>query len=91
MVTRAALLCGGEILPAHLGLVGGGSNDAAPAPSAVENFDMKENLRLVRAETEKRLIRAALSETKGNKVKAARLLSIDRKALYDKIKTYSLE
>jgi DNA-binding NtrC family response regulator len=91
VITRAALLCGGEILPAHLGL-GGGSGAAYPeAAPAIENFDMKENMRLVRAETEKRLIQAALVKTKGNKLQAAKLLSIDRKALYDKIKTYSLE
>jgi len=92
VITRAALLSSGEILPAHLGL-GGSGQEAAPAAvsGAPESFDMKENLRQARAETEKRLIRAALAETGGNKLRAAKLLSIDRKALYDKIKTYSLE
>ena len=90
VIIRAALLSGGEILPCHLGL-GGGEPSALNSSSAVpENFDLKENLRQARSETERRLIRAALSATNGNKVKAAKLLSIDRKALYDKIKTYSL-
>ncbi len=91
VITRAALLCAGEILPAHLGL--GGAEPAKGCASAPvpENFDLKENLRQARAETERRLICAALTQTNGNKVKAAKLLSIDRTALYDKIKTYSLE
>lgn len=92
VIIRAALLSGGEILPEHLGL---GRKAAVSAPAvtgaAVENFDLKENLKLSRASTERRLITAALAETGGNKLKAAKLLSIDRKALYTKIKEYSLE
>jgi DNA-binding NtrC family response regulator len=91
VITRAALLSGGEILPANLGLSGQGYAEPASAAIAPENLDMKEHLRQARAETEKRLIRAALAETGGNKLKAAKLLSIDRKALYDKIKAYSIE
>jgi DNA-binding NtrC family response regulator len=91
VITRAALLSSGEILPMHLGLGGSGEAVPATAPGAPENFSMKENLRQARAETEKRLIRAALAQTKGNKLRAAKLLAIDRKALYDKIKAYSLE
>jgi DNA-binding NtrC family response regulator len=91
VITRAALLSGGEILPAHLGLSDPGHAAAPDLPAAPESFDMKAHLRSARAETEKRLIRAALAKTGGNKVKAAKLLSIDRKALYDKIKAYSIE
>jgi two-component system response regulator HydG len=92
VIIRAALLSGGEILPSHLGLGGEAAAQSVPAsPGApVQNLNMKDSLRQARAETEKRLIRAALVETSGNKLKAAKLLSIDRKALYDKIKTYSL-
>ncbi len=91
VIIRAALLSGGEILPAHLGLGGEAAAQSVPVPGSDDiNFNMKESLRQARAETEKRLIRAALAETGGNKLKAAKLLSIDRKALYDKIKTYSL-
>ena len=90
VITRAALLCEGEILPSHLGLGGVEAVKGCALAPAPENFDLKENLRQARAETERRLICAALTATNGNKVKAAKLLSIDRKALYDKIKTYSL-
>lgn len=91
VIIRAALLCEGEILTSHLGLGGAEAVKGCPLAPASENFDLKENLRQARAETERRLICAALTATNGNKVKAAKLLSIDRKALYDKIKTYSLE
>ena len=90
VITRAALLCEGEILTSHLGLGGVEAVKGCALAPAPENFDLKENLRQARAETERRLICAALTATNGNKVKAAKLLSIDRKALYDKIKTYSL-
>jgi DNA-binding NtrC family response regulator len=91
VIIRAALLSGGEILPAHLSLGGVAAKSAVQVSALPESFDLKENLRAARAETECRLITAALAETGGNKLKAAKLLSIDRKALYTKIKEYSLE
>ncbi len=91
-IIRAALLSGGEIQPAHLALgasVPAGA--AAPLIPDVESFNLKESLKAARARTESRLIAAALAKTGGNKLRAAKLLSIDRKALYNKIKEYSLE
>lgn len=43
------------------------------------------------AEQERRRIREALEQTRYNKSKAARLLGIDRKTLYNKMKTYAME
>lgn len=89
-IIRAALLSGGEILPEHLSL---GVSPQAPVcrPQQAEDLDLKKNLRLARAETERRVIAAALLQTGGNKLKAAKLLSIDRKALYNKLKEYSID
>ncbi len=91
VITRAALLSGGEILPVHLGLGGEAQAASAPADTGAQDLDMKEGLRQARAFTETRLIKAALAKSGGNKVQAAKLLGIDRKALYDKIKAYSIE
>jgi DNA-binding NtrC family response regulator len=90
-IIRAALLSGGEILPEHLALGGAVPQAGTGAASAPENFDLKDNLHQARERTERRLITAALAQTGGNKLKAAKLLSIDRKALYNKLKEYSLE
>lgn len=49
-----------------------------------------ENLHLHDGETEKRRIINALQQTNNNKTKAAILLNIDRKTLYNKIKLYNL-
>ena len=91
-IIRAALLSGGEIMPEHLALGGqpAAQDKNCPAP-ATGNFDLKENLRQARAETERRLLTAALAQTGGNKLQAAKLLDIDRKALYNKLKEYSIE
>jgi len=47
--------------------------------------------RLSLPELEKETILEALRETGWNKSKAARLLNIDRKALYNRLKKYNLE
>ncbi|HCC49105.1 MAG TPA: hypothetical protein DEQ38_13465 [Elusimicrobia bacterium] len=90
-IIRAALLSEGKIMPEHLALGGKAAPQQPNAPAAPENFDLKDNLRQSRAVTERRLITAALAATGGNKLKAAKLLAIDRKALYTKLKEYSLE
>ncbi|MDF1550990.1 MAG: helix-turn-helix domain-containing protein [Bacteroidales bacterium] len=41
--------------------------------------------------TEKEVIIKALSESNNNKSKAAKILNIDRKTLYNKIKLYNIE
>lgn len=43
------------------------------------------------AEVEEELIRKALDQTKGNKVKTAAILGISRSSLYDKMQAYGLE
>lgn len=50
-----------------------------------------ESLALHNAQTEQQRIEAALRATHGNKSKAAQLLAVDRKTLYNKMKKYDLQ
>jgi len=65
---------------------------ASPGPSFTEVFVPKAaESALTLDEMEKRQIVEALRRSKGKKVEAARLLGIDRKRLYRKMKKYGLE
>lgn len=48
----------------------------------------EEALKLPLAEMEKRHIQRVLASTNGNKTRAARILGIDTKTLYNKLKSY---
>lgn len=60
---------------------GGGTN----------NIFKQEDLKLYSSKNEEQLIRAALEKAKYNKTKAAQILGIDRKTLYNKLKLYDIE
>lgn len=49
---------------------------------------IEETLKLTLAEMEKRHIQRVLASTGGNKTRAARILGIDTKTLYNKLKSY---
>ncbi|GAG20730.1 unnamed protein product, partial [marine sediment metagenome] len=100
-IIRAALLADSRILPEHLQLPGdvpsslhnftpAAPQSATQAAVSPENLDLKFAVKSVAAEAEKRLIVKALEITGNNKVKAARLLKIDRKALYNKLHQHKL-
>ena len=55
-----------------------------------ENPEMEETFALHDEETEKHRILKALQQTGNNKTKAATLLGIDRKTLYNKLKLYQI-
>ncbi|MCG2724892.1 MAG: sigma-54 dependent transcriptional regulator [Elusimicrobia bacterium] len=55
-----------------------------------EDYDIKKVVKSAGAEIEKRMISKALIKAKGNKVLSAKILGIDRKALYYKIKEYGI-
>jgi len=92
VITRAVLMAEGEVLPSHLGLGGGPAAQVSPACGGeVKDFDLKKAAKEAAAEVEKRVIAAALEASGGNKVKAAKMMGIDRKALYNKIEEYNIK
>jgi DNA-binding NtrC family response regulator len=86
VLARAAILAHGRpVLPDDLRRVGrpsGEAPSAAPAPS----FSLQE----VPAETERRVIVQALVETGWNRTRAAQLLGMSRRQLFDKVRQYGL-
>ena len=54
----------------------------------ISDNTMDDTLRMPLAEVEKRHIMRVLSSTGGNKTRAARILGIDTKTLYNKLKAY---
>lgn len=56
-----------------------------------ENLPSHTNIQLKNVEHEQDLIRKALQECGNNKTRAAQLLGIDRKTLYNKLKIYQLD
>lgn len=81
IVKRATLLAQGSFITlAELG------TELLEAPS----FNTT-NMALRNEETEKEHILEALRQTGNNKSKAAQLLDIDRKTLYNKLKLYNID
>ncbi len=54
----------------------------------IADNSIDETLKLTLAEVEKRHIQRVLASTGGNKTRAARILGIDTKTLYNKLKSY---
>lgn len=79
VMRRATLLAKGK----HIGLSGLERSMAPSTPT--------EPLALHDEQTEQQRIEAALRATGGNKSKAAQLLAVDRKTLYNKMKRYGMD
>jgi len=75
------------------GLIAAEQLDPSPAPTA-KPFDqvaLEDGFHEVTARLERRLIERALAQTGGNRTRAAELLKINRRLLYDKLKEFGLE
>lgn len=81
MIKRATLLAQNNLI----GLAELGDEISDPTSSPAPSMALKNE------ETEKEQIKEALRQTNNNKSKAAQLLNIDRKTLYNKLKLYGLE
>lgn len=84
MVKRAVLLAAGEVIT-----LADIPTEMLSAPAAENN--KTNDLRAMNEQNEKELIQKVLKETRYNKSKAADLLKIDRKTLYQKIMKYGIE
>ena len=59
--------------------------------TAFKGDDSKQDYSLFKNANEQELILDALEEANGNKSKAARILNVDRKTLYNKLKQYDIK
>jgi DNA-binding NtrC family response regulator len=86
-LARAAILCRGRVIQlSDLPAETPANEDSAEAPSAG-----LLRLRDILAETERRVISQALEHEGWNRTRAARLLGISRRQLFDKIQQYGLQ
>ncbi|MFD2563262.1 sigma-54-dependent transcriptional regulator [Aquimarina rubra] len=64
--------------------------DILPNDVAYASHNTKQTYGLFKSQNEQELILDALEKANGNKAKAARMLDIDRKTLYNKLKQYDI-
>lgn len=81
IIKRAVLLTPGKLIPLS----------ALPQKIVVAKTSQAENYHLFKNKNEQELILDALEKANGNKSKAARILEVDRKTLYNKLKQYDIK
>jgi DNA-binding NtrC family response regulator len=80
---RALVLShGGRIAPEHLAL----ATETRPAPDVLAGVPFDKGMHEAVAELERRLIERALAAAGGNRTRAAQILKINRRLLYDKLR-----
>jgi two-component system NtrC family response regulator len=84
---RAIILSrSGVILREHIDL---SANPSSEGPAG--SFSLEDGLRGAVAKLERNLIERALASSGGNRTRAAEILKINRRLLYDKLHEYGLE
>ena len=93
VINRAVLLSQTDIIKADVLPEEIRFNNLLSDPRSGNHFNHNEvtSLKLATLITEKEVITKALMEANFNKSKAAKMLNIDRKTLYNKIKQYEIE
>jgi two-component system response regulator HydG len=86
-INKCVLLSDTETL--DISMISAQFNSEESVESSINNES--ENLKYVLSTAEKTLIINALKETNNNKSKAAKLLKIDRKTLYNKMKVFDIK
>lgn len=96
VIRRASLLTDGAlILPKSLPVeisnnIKLGFAKATPSNSPTEEQPAQPNLKNIRLEAEYEMIKEVLKKVNYNKTKAAKILKIDRKTLYNKMNAYNI-
>ena len=93
VIRRAVLLADVYVEPQHLGIRENGTEAFGQLDVKDEvdgSLSLKELVRGVVEQTERKILAQALKRTGGNKAKAARLLQVDYKTIHKKVKKYGL-
>jgi two-component system nitrogen regulation response regulator GlnG len=94
IVKQAALVCDKRVEAKNLHFLMPGSKEVSGRDEHLmgleEGLSMKEISKRKAAEVERKLIRYALDRCRGNKMEASRLLKIDYKTLFNKLKEYNI-
>jgi DNA-binding NtrC family response regulator len=87
---RALILSrGSPVQPEHLEY--GVDNASSYAGEAFDNIGFERGLHEAVRQLEQRLIEKALAQAAGNRTRAAELLKINRRLLYDKLREFGIE
>jgi len=94
-IRRAVLLAENMIEPWHLfpfslSGAGGSTRNSSHLDESGEELSLSKTVRIATEQLERRIIARVLNSTNGNKMKASRILKVDYKTLYRKLKKYGL-